>query len=78
MKLTKENGTKLFQEFKERFTNEVEVNLKNEGIKCGIEKYCSKVGLSEYQVFLVWYNESIDEVESSLLESVKSIFDEPF
>jgi len=78
MKLTKENGTKLFQEFNERFTNEVEVNLKNEGINCGLERYCTKVGLSVYQVFLMWYNETIDEVDSSLLESIKSSFDEPY
>jgi len=78
MKLTKENGTKLFQEFNERFTNEVEVNLKNEGINCGLERYCTKVGLTVYQVFLMWYNETIDEVDSSLLESIKSSFDEPY
>lgn len=78
MKLTKENGTKLFQEFNERFTNEVEVNLKNEGINCGLERYCTKVGLSVYQVFLMWYNETIDEVDSSLLESIRSSFDEPY
>lgn len=78
MKLTKENGTKLFQEFKERFTNEVEVNLKNEGINCGLERYCTKVGLSVYQAFIMWYNETIDEVDSSLLESIKSSLDEPY